>query len=48
MRTSTRLAPLAAAAIVGLPLALAGPAAAQDGTELSGTLETLKDRKSVV
>ncbi len=43
MRTSARLAPLAAAAIVGLPLALAGPAAAQDGTELSGTLETLND-----
>lgn len=43
MRTTARLTPLVAAAIVGLPIALAGPAAAQDGSELSGTLETLND-----
>lgn len=43
MRSTARLTPLVAAAIVGLPIALAGPAAAQDGSELSGTLETLND-----
>lgn len=43
MRTTTRLAPLAVVALVGLPLAAAAPASAHghEGTELSGTLSEL-------
>ncbi|USQ75894.1 CHRD domain-containing protein [Ornithinimicrobium cryptoxanthini] len=46
MRTTrTRLAPLAIAALVGLPFLAAAPASADDhsGTELSGTLTELND-----
>ena len=45
MRTTRTLAPLAIAALVGLPFLAAAPASAQEdgSTELSGTLTELND-----